>query len=77
MDAAAYQRAFDSEQLAILCANYDRQIDSLDVENRKLRELVRDVWHELDAATQYEAGGGRGVVSEFAYRMRELGVEVE
>lgn len=38
------------EQLAILCANYDRRIDSLDaenkqlqVENEKLRELVRDV----------------------------------
>lgn len=40
----------------------------------KLRELVRNMWHELDAATQYDAGGGRGVVYEFADRMRELGI---
>ena len=43
----------------------------------KLRELVRDMWHELDAATQYDAGGGRGVVYEFADRMRELGMGVD
>jgi len=43
-------------------------------ENERLRELVRDMWCELDAATQYDAGGGRGVVYEFADRMRELGV---
>lgn len=50
--------------------------DGLLAENAKLRELVRDMWHELDAATQYDAGGGRGSVCEFAIRMRELGVEV-
>lgn len=43
-------------------------------ENERLRELVRDMWCELDAATQYDAGGGRGVVYEFADRMRELGM---
>lgn len=42
----------------------------------KLRELVRELYDELDAATQYDAGGGRGVVYEFTDRMRELGVEV-
>ena len=42
----------------------------------ELEELVRDMWHELDAATQYDAGGGRGAVYEFADRMRDLGVEV-
>lgn len=47
----------------------------LDYENGQLRELVRELYDELDAATQYDAGGGRGVVSEFADRMRELGVE--
>lgn len=46
-------------------------------ENAKLRELVRELYHELDAATQYEAGGSRGVVCEFADTMRELGVEVD
>ena len=48
----------------------------LQAENAKLRELVRELYGELDAATQYDAGGGRGVVYEFADRMRELGVEV-
>ena len=43
----------------------------------KLRELVRELYDELDAATQYDAGGGRGVVYEFADRMRELGIEVD
>ena len=47
MDAVAYQMSFDKEQLALLCANYDRRIDSLGaenerlkVENAKLREYV-------------------------------------
>ena len=43
----------------------------------ELRELVRELYHELDAATQYEAGGSRGVVSEFADAMRDLGIEVD
>jgi len=49
---------------------------ALQVENAKLRALVRDMWHELDAATQYDAGGVRGIVSEFADSMRDLGIEV-
>lgn len=40
-----------------------------------LEELVLDMWNELDAATQHDAGGGRGIVYEFADRMRELGIE--
>jgi hypothetical protein len=66
MDAAAYQRAFDREQLAILCANYDRQIGSLGVENRKLRELVREL---------YEDQCIDGDQWRYRDRMRELGVE--
>ena len=38
MDAVAYQMSFDKEQLALLCANYDRRIDSLCVENERLRQ---------------------------------------
>jgi len=37
MDAVAYQMSFDKEQLALLCANYDRRIDSLGAENKKLK----------------------------------------
>lgn len=54
----------------------DATNDRLLAENAKLRELVRELYDELDAATQYDAGGGRGVVHEFSDRMRELGVEV-
>ena len=50
---------------------------ALQVESAKLRELVRDMWHELDAATQYDAGGVRGIVSEFADSMHDLGIEVD
>lgn len=37
MDAVAYQMSFDKEQLALLCANYDRRIDSLGAENKRLK----------------------------------------
>lgn len=53
------------------------EIDRLRDESAELRELVRDMLSELDAATQYDAGGGRGVVYEFANRMRALGIEVD
>lgn len=56
------------------CANVADLQDAMD-ENAKLRELVRELYHELDAATQYDAGGSRGIVSEFAGRMRKLGVD--
>ena len=82
MDAAAYQRAFDMEQLAILCANYDRRIDSLDAENKqlqaenaKLRELVRDMWRELAVACA-EQVTSHETLRKVSDRMRELGIEV-
>lgn len=46
-------------------------------ENVAMRELLADMWNELDAATQYDAGGGRGILYEFADRMRKLGIEVD
>lgn len=52
-------------------------IDALKAENVELRVLVSDLWHELDAATQYEAGGSRGIVFEFADAMRKRGIEVD
>jgi hypothetical protein len=53
-----------------------RKCQDTQAKNAKLCELVRDMWHELDAATQYDAGGVRGIVSEFADSMRDLGIEV-
>lgn len=38
-------------------------VDELKAENAKLRELVRKLHYELDAAAQYEAGGSHGIVS--------------
>lgn len=40
-----------------------------------LEELVLDLYQEVDALTQYDAGGSRGIVCEFAVRIAELGVE--
>ena len=53
------------------------EVKRLEAENEQLRELVGELYDELDAATQYDAGGGRGVVYEFADRMRELGIEAD
>lgn len=58
-------------------AIYKRVIREYVAENAKLRKLVLELYHELDAATQYDAGGGRGVVSEFAHCIHELGIEVD
>lgn len=77
MDSVSYQRAFDKEQLAILCANYDRRIDSLGAENAKLRELVRYAYecavhssHETcDECKEWNGG------CILADRMCELGVD--
>lgn len=76
MDAVAYQMSFDKEQLALLCANYDRRIDSLGAENKRLkaenaelRELVWDMWLDLDVP-QLDS-------EEYRRRMRDLGIEVD
>lgn len=61
MDASAYNMSFDKEQLALLCANYDRRIDSLGAENKKLKA-------ENDKLRKWFAN---------AMRMREPGVAVD
>lgn len=79
LSVAQHQRAkeFSKAQVDAMTAYCEAEGDlrELQAENAKLRELIRDMWHELDAATQYDAGGGRGVVDEFADRMRKLGVK--
>lgn len=80
MDAIAYQMSFDEGQLALLCANYDRRIDSLDAENKqlqaenaKLRELVRHLRectrHNVCAVCEYADDA-----CDFDHDLRELGV---
>ena len=52
------------------------QVHCLQTENAKLRELVRDMWHE----GMCECGSrGKCASCEYDYptRMRELGIEVE
>lgn len=61
MDASAYNMSFDKEQLALLCANYDRRIDSLGAENKRLKA-------ENAKLRKWFASAMRG---------RELGVEAE
>ena len=91
MDAVAYQMSFDKEQLALLCANYDRRIDSLGAENKKLKAENAKLW-KLCAGllTGYECGYGElckgctwdglGDPKTFPclprVKARELGVEV-
>ena len=53
----------------------EREVDRLQTENAKLRELVRDMWHE----GMCECGSrGKCASCEYDYptRMRELGIEV-
>lgn len=57
MDAVAYQMSFDKEQLALLCANYDRRIDSLGAENERLKD-------ENDKLRKWFANAMRGCASE-------------
>lgn len=72
---AAFCRAQTDAEMVYIEA--EREVVRIEAENAKLRELVRELYHELDAATQYEAGGSRGIVSEFVDAMRELGIEVD
>ena len=89
MDAASYKLAFTDEQLAMLCAHYDKRIDELAAENDKLRELcatVIDDWMSKVCPTFpfCEYGGeyqdctdetcGNQIYKQMA---RELGVEVD
>lgn len=80
MDAIAYQMSFDEGQLALLCANYDRRIDSLDAENKqlqaenaKLRELVRDMVLNMGGCALH---GNPLRLREFGSMAIELGIEV-
>jgi len=90
MDAIAYQMSFDEGQLALLCANYDRRIDSLDAENKqlqaenaKLREVAGVMAYCMQAERDCDGcrmNGAAGTIAEPAGcdvlldLLRELGV---
>ena len=80
MDAAAYRMCFDEDKLAILCAQYDRRLDSIGTENAKLRELVRDMFRDF-ANADYELKRNHGrtfmAVTRYEPRLQELGIEVD
>ena len=82
MDAVAYQMSFDKEQLALLCANYDRRIDSLGVENKRLKaenakllELFNETLIRLAAAS--EAAGGGFMDARYCELLKNHGIEVD
>lgn len=80
MDAAAYRMCFDEDQLATLCAQYDRRLDSLGAENDKLRELVRDMFGAYKGTVEmlpssYSKNVAERAVMDISDRMRELGVD--
>ena len=78
--------SFDKEQLALLCANYDRRIDSLGAENErlkdentKLRKLAAEMYPYAKAFLQ--DGLILGYIDSKSYdwylQLREMGIEVE
>ena len=74
MDASAYNMSFDKEQLSVLCANYDRRIDSLAAENAKLREYAKLMHGHIKECC--DACGERGICDVDALT-RSLGIEVD
>lgn len=78
MDAVEYRRAFTDEQLAMMCAHFDRRIDSLGAENKQLRELVRFALHRCNTDNPMcdECRDHYDGVCELEQRMRELGVDL-
>lgn len=87
MDASAYNMSFDKEQLSVLCANYDRRIDTLANENARLRELVLCLLtcssDTGDACDKCPVNGGSGIwefedfCDSLLDRVHELRIEVD
>ena len=74
VDAVITDEQYREAMGAVRAAN--ERMDLLEAENAKLRELVRDMWHE----GMCECGSrGKCASCEYDYptRMRELGIEVD
>ena len=71
MSDVSDQRRYYERMMDEIATEHRQQIDQLEAENDKLRELVRDMWLQLLNA--YD----RKEVDEFADRMRELSMEVD
>ena len=89
MDAGGYAACFDHQQLALLCANSDRTIDRLGVENNKLKaenakltKLARWMYQVMDESCAVHYPYEPAPVSMQALMRAEkelqtLGIEVE
>ena len=71
MSDVSDQRRYYERMMDEIATEHRQQIDQLEAENDKLRELLRDMWLQLLNA--YD----RKEVDEFADRMRELSMEVD
>lgn len=63
------------ENQSIGMAAYELGRNSMADENTKLRELVRQMWQELDALVPFDPYDHDGL-DEYRDRMSELGIEV-
>lgn len=84
MSDVSDQRRYYERMIDEIATEHRRQIDHLEAENAKLRELVADMWRGMpkseSCAWDSRAGCCTGECSgecSFWHRMRELGVEVE
>lgn len=70
----------DSEFTFVRDTVHDERVDRLKAENAKLRELVRDMWHDgMCDCDEFIHSLGVCARCEYGYldRMHELGIEVE
>ena len=70
---ADFCKAQTDAQMAYIEA--EREVDQLQAENAKLRELVRDMWRDGMCECD-ERGACAECEYHFPVRMRELGIEV-
>lgn len=78
VDAVITDEQYREAMGAVRAAN--KRMDLLEAENAKLRELVADMWHELNyESVRAEDGNNRclEVVAGFNSMMQELGIEVD
>ena len=73
MSDVSDQRRYYERMIDEIAATHRGHIDQLQAENAKLRELVRDMWHE----GAFAPGACYVETDRLEERTRELGVEVD